>query len=127
MVLAEYMEKADYDEVITEGDILMFTLDGKVTKLNAEVNSVNRMAGIATGVETLGLALGGDSLQPNQRIPVALSGSIYLNTGNLDIQVGDLVAVDNNGNLFISGELTKSVLGKAIKHSAEGKTYILVK
>ena len=35
--------------------------------------------------------------------------------------------VGNNGQLKIVGDYSRAVIGKATKHSAEGKTYVLVK
>ena len=127
MNLAEYMEKADYNEEILDGDVVVFTMDGKVTKPQGGVDDVNRIAGIVSSKETMGFVLGGDGLQPNQRVPVALVGRVYLNTGDLDVQSGDLIALGGNGQLKIVGDYSRAVIGKATKHSAEGKTYVLVK
>lgn len=125
--LGEYMEKADYTEEIKSGDVVMFTEDGKVTKVTEGVNSIDRIAGIVSSPETLGFVLGGAGLKQNQMVPVALAGRVYLNTGDLDVQAGDLIAVGNNGQLKIVGDYSRAVLGKATKHSSEGRTYVLVK
>ena len=127
MTIAEYMEKADPSEEIKEGDVVVFTEDGKVTKPQGGINDVNRIAGIVSSKDTMGFVLGGDGLQPNQRVPVALAGRVYLNTEGLDVQAGDLIALSGNGQLKIVGDYSRAVLGKATKHSAEGKTYVLVK
>ena len=127
MNLAEYMEKADPNEDIREGDVVVFTVDGKVTRPRGDINDVNRIAGIVSSKDTMGFVLGGDGLQPNERVAVALAGRVYLNTGGLDIQSGDLVALGGNGQLKIVGDYSRAVIGKATKHSAEGKTYVLVK
>lgn len=127
MNLAEYMEKADYSEDIKAGDIVVFTEDGKVTKPNGNINDVNRIAGIVSSPETMGYVLGGAGLQPNERVPVALAGRVYLNTGDLAVQAGDLIALGNNGQLKIVGDYSRAVVGKATSHSTEGKTYVLVK
>ena len=125
--LGEYMEKADYSEEIKEGDVVVFTDDGKVTKPRGGITDINRIAGIVSSKETLGFVLGGDGLEPNQRVPVALAGRVYLNTEGLDVQAGDLIALSSNGSLKIVGDYSRAVIGKATKHSAEGKTYVLVK
>ena len=125
--LAEYMEKADPSEEIKEGDVVIFTEDGKVTKPQGGINDVNRIAGIVSSKDTMGFVLGGDGLQPNERVAVALAGRVYINTDGLDVQAGDLIALGGNGQLKIVGDYSRAVLGKATKHSAEGKTYVLVK
>lgn len=125
--LGEYMEKADYTEDIKAGDIVIFTEDGKVTKAKDGRYDVERVAGIVSSPDTLGFILGGDGLQPDQRVPVALAGRVYLNTGDLDVHAGDLIALGINGNLIISGDYTRAVVGKATRNSADGKTYVLVK
>ena len=127
MNLSEYMEKADYTEDIKAGDIVIFTEDGKVTKAKDGRYDVERVAGIVSSPDTLGFILGGDGLQPDQRVPVALAGRVYLNTGDLDVHAGDLIALGINGNLIISGDYTRAVIGKATRNSADGKTYVLVK
>ena len=127
MNLGEYMEKADYTEDIKAGDVVVFTEDGKVTKAKDGRYDVERIAGIVSSPDTLGFILGGDGLQPDQRVPIALAGRVYLNTDDLDVHAGDLIALGINGNLVISGDYTRAVVGKATRNSADGKTYVLVK
>lgn len=127
--LAEYMEKADYKEEIKAGDIVIFTPDGKVTKPQSATGSIvsDAVAGIVSGPDTMGFVLGGEGLAPNQRVPVALAGRVYLNVGELAVQVGDLIALSNTGNLEIVNEYTRAVVGKATKSSENGRVYVLVK
>ena len=129
MDLAEYMEKADYNEEIVAGDVVVFTVDGKVTKaINAiGPNCSNRIAGIVSGRNTMGFVLGGDGLAENERVPVALSGRVYLNVGELAVQTGDLIALRNNGELEIVNEYSRAVIGKVTKVSENGMAYVLVK
>ena len=75
----------------------------------------------------MGLILCGEGLRPEEKVPVALAGRVYLNTGDLDVQSGDLLALGSDGNLQIVSDYSRAVLGKATKHSADGKTYVLVK
>lgn len=125
--LAEYMEKADYNEVINSGDIVVFTSDGKVTKPSGKVTDSDRIAGVVSSNDTMGFILGGDNIPPEGRVPVALAGRVNINTGDMNVQAGDLIALDRNGNLKIVGDYSRYVLGKATKNSINGKTYILVK
>ena len=127
--LAEYMEKANPSEEIKAGDVVAFTDDGKVTKaINlAGPNLVNRVAGIVSGPETMGYVLGGAGLSPDERVPVALTGRVYLNIEGLDIQTGDLIALKNNGTLEIVSDYTRAVIGKATRFSEDGKVYVLVR
>lgn len=125
--LVEYMEKANEFEEIEAGDVVVFTEDGTVTKPVGNIDDVNRIAGIVSSPETMGLVLGGDGLRPEEKVPVALAGRVYLNTGDLNVQAGDLIALGNNGSLRIVGDYSRAVLGKATKHSENGKTYVLVK
>ena len=127
--LAEYMEKADYSEEIVAGDVVVFTADGKVTKAINAVgpDCINRLAGIVSGPDTMGYVLGGDGLTENERVPVALSGRVYLNVGELSVQSGDLIALRNNGELEIVNDYSRAVVGKATKTTENGKVYVLVK
>lgn len=129
MNLAEYMEKANPSEEIKAGDVVAFTDDGKVTKaINlAGPNLVNRVGGIVSGPETMGYVLGGAGLSPDERVPVALTGRVYLNIEGLDIQTGDLIALKNNGTLEIVSDYTGAVIGKATRFSEDGKVYVLVR
>lgn len=129
MDLAEYMEKADYSEKIVAGDVVVFTADGKVTKAINAVgpDCVNRLAGIVSGPDTMGYVLGGDGLAENERVPVALSGRVFLNVGELSVQSGDLIALRNNGELEIVNDYSRAVVGKATKTTENGKVYVLVK
>lgn len=127
--LAEYMEKADYSEEIVAGDVVVFTADGKVTKAINAVgpDCTNRLAGIVSGPNTMGFVLGGDGLAENERVPVALSGRVYLNVGELAVQSGDLIALRNNGELEIVSDYTRAVVGKVTKSAENGMAYVLVK
>ena len=129
MDLAEYMEKANPSEEIKAGDVVAFTDDGKVTKaINlAGPNLINRIAGIVSGPETMGYVLGGAGLSPDERVPVALAGRVYLNIEGLDVQTGDLLAIGNNGQLKIVTDYSIGVVGKATRFSEDGRVYVLVK
>ena len=127
--VAEYMEKADYAEDIQSGDVVVFTADGKVTKAinSTGPNCVYRLAGIVSSPDTMGYVLGGEGLADNEKVPVALTGRVYLNVGELSVQAGDLIALTNNGKLEIVSEYTRAVIGKATKSAEDGKAWVLVK
>ena len=75
----------------------------------------------------MGYVLGGAGLSPDERVPVALTGRVYLNVEGLDIQAGDLIALKNNGTLEIVSDYTRAVIGKATRFSEDGKVYVLVR
>lgn len=121
--LAEFMAKADAEEDIQPGDVVYFNDEGKITK---EVNAY-ALAGVVSSEETYGMALGGDKLEDNEKVPVALAGRVYLNVGDLDVVPGDILAVDNNGNIIVVMEENRFTLGKATSTAVDGKVFILVK
>lgn len=125
--VAEFMEKANYAEDIQEGDVVVFTEDGKVTKPNGGESDAYRVAGIVSSKYTYGYVLGGEGLADNEKVPVALCGRVYLNIGDLSVQAGDLIALNNSGSLYIASEYTRNVIGKATGASEEGKVFVLVK
>lgn len=121
--LAEFMEKADAEEDIQPGDVVYFNDEGKVTK---EVNAY-ALAGVVSSEETYGMALGGDKLEDNEKVPVALAGRVYLNVEDLDVVPGDILAIDNNGRIIVVMEENRFTLGKATTRAVDGKVFILVK
>lgn len=121
--LVEFMEKVDRTENIEAGDIVYFNDDGKVTK---SVNMYS-IAGIVSSEDTYGLVLGGDGLEEDEKVPVALAGRVYLKVGDIDIQVGDILGVDNLGNIKVLPEWNRFAIGKATTKNIEGKVYVLVR
>ena len=120
------MEKDDYEEDIRPGDVVYFTDSGKVTKWNSYINP-NAIAGVVSSEETYGYALGGHGLSPAQKVPIGLKGRVYLNVGNLDVKVGDMIAVDINGELYITEEYGINVLGIATKQDEDGRVFLMLK
>ena len=120
----EFMEKEDYKENIIPGDVVYFTDSGKVTKWNSNV-SVNCLAGIVSSEQTYGYALGGAGLDDNQKVPIALIGRVYLNV-NIDVCSGDLLAVNQQGEIIITNDIDRYTLGKATTHSKDGRVYVKV-
>lgn len=121
--LVEFMEKVDRTENIEAGDIVYFNDEGKVTK---SVNMYS-VAGIVSSEDTYGLVLGGDGLEDDEKVPVALAGRVYLKVGDIDIQVGDILGVDNLGNIRVLPEWNRFAIGKATTKNIEGKVYVLVR
>lgn len=122
--LAEFMEKADRTEDIKAGDVVYFTSDGKVTK---KVD-MNALAGIVSSEDTYGLALGGDKLEDDEKVPVALAGRVYLNIEeDIDIKPGDLLAIDYEGKIIRVIEENRYTLGKATTRVIDGKVFVMVK
>lgn len=120
----EFMEKEDYQENIEAGDVVYFTDNGKVSKFNTDKDR-KRIAGIVSSEETYGWALGGDGLDDNQKVPIALFGRVYLKV-NIDIKTGDLLAVDENGEICISEDLNRYVVGKATEPSKNNRVLVKI-
>ena len=118
------MEKEDYQENIEAGDVVYFTDSGKVSKFNTDKDR-KRIAGIVSSEETYGWALGGDGLDDNQKVPIALFGRVYLKV-NIDIKTGDLLAVDENGEICISEDLNRYVVGKATEPSKDNRVLVKI-
>ena len=121
--LVEFMRKTDRTEVIEPGDIVYFDDEGNVTKT---VN-MYRIAGIVSSEDTYGLVLGGEGLEDDEKVPVALAGRVYLNIGDLDVQIGDILGVDNVGNIRILSDWNRFAIGKATTPNIDGKVYTLVR
>lgn len=126
--IVEFMEKADYDEVIEPGDVVYFNNEGKVTKWHEGINST-AIAGVVSSEETYGYALGGAGLEDNQKVPIALKGRVYVKTDNIMIEPGDIIAVDSCGCVYKQGhsEIDIFTLGIATKPEKDGKVYIMIK
>lgn len=122
--VAEFMEKAYREEDIQAGDVVYFTPDGKVTK---QTFNVKALAGVVSSEETYGYALGGDGLADNEKVPVALTGRVYLNVDDLDVFAGDILAIDVDGNICKSDEYNRFTLGLATAGSKDGKVFILIR
>ena len=121
--LVEFMKKEDRTENIEPGDIVYFNDNGNVTK---EVNMYS-VAGIVSSEDTYGLVLGGDGLEDDEKVPVALAGRVYLKVENTDIQVGDILGIDNMGNIIVLPEWNRFAIGKATTRNIDGKVYVLVR
>ena len=121
--LVEFMKKEDRTENIEPGDIVYFNDNGNVTK---EVNMYS-VAGIVSSEDTYGLVLGGDGLEDDEKVPVALAGRVYLKVENTDIQVGDILGIDNIGNIVVLPEWNRFAIGKATTRNIDGKVYVLVR
>lgn len=124
--IVEFMEKDVYEEDIRPGDVVYFTDSGKVTKWNSYINP-NAIAGVVSSEETYGYALGGYGLANYQKVPVGLKGRVYLNVGNLEVKVGDMIAVDINGELYVTEEYGINVLGIATKQDEDGRVFLMLK
>lgn len=124
--IVEFMEKDVYEEDIRPGDVVYFTDSGKVTKWNSYINP-NAIAGVVSSEETYGYALGGHGLANFQKVPVGLKGRVYLNVGNLEVKVGDMIAVDINGELYVTEEYGINVLGIATKQDENGRVFLMLK
>lgn len=106
----EFMKKSNKDEIINAGDIVFFDNDGNVTKWNATVN-IKCLAGVVSSEETYGYALGGEGLEDNEKVPVALFGRVYINTNLKGLTLGDIISVNNEGKLYVSNEYSRYSLG----------------
>lgn len=123
--LAEFMEKADEREIIDAGDVVYFDDNGKVTKWNENINP-KAIAGVVSSDETYGFALGGEGLEDVQKVPIALCGRVYLKVGDMPVVVGDMIAIDDRGNLFITDSYNYNVLGIATTRAENEKVFIKV-
>lgn len=122
----EFMEKENYDEIIEPGDVVYFTNSGKVTKYNDNIN-IKSLAGVVSSPETYGYALGGDGLADNEKVPIALTGRVYLKVDSqLEVCTGDYLGVNEQGIVKVTQQLDRYTLGKATKPSSNGKVYIKV-
>ena len=122
--VAEFMEKADREEDIQAGDVVYFTQDGKVTK---QAFNVKALAGVVSSEETYGYALGGDGLADDQKVPLALTGRVYLNVEDLQVSAGDILAVNEEGKICVVDDYNRFTLGLATSNSKDGKVFILVR
>ena len=117
----EYMEKEDYNEVIEPGDVVCFTDSGKVTKVK-DVKDTLRVAGIVSSEDSFGIALGGDGLEDNQKVPVALFGRVWVKV-DCSVRTGDLLRIMSDGTVSVTNVLDRFVIAKATKPSEDGKVY----
>lgn len=117
----EYMEKEDYDEVIEPGDVVCFTDNGKVTKVK-DVKDTLRVAGIVSSEDSFGIVLGGDGLEENQKVPVALFGRVWVKV-DCSVRTGDLLRIMSDGTVSVTNVLDRFVIAKATKPSEDGKVY----
>lgn len=126
--IVEFMEKEDYDEDIEPGDVVYFNESGKVSKYHEGINAT-AIAGVVSSEETYGYALGGDGLEDNQKVPVALKGRVYVKTDNTNFHAGDFVAVDSCGCVYKGDKhiYDNFVLGIATKPEENGKVFIMIK
>ena len=124
MCIAEYMEKEDYNEVIEPGDIVCFTDSGKVTKVK-NVEDTLRVVGVVSSQDTAGQILGGDGLDENQKVLVALAGRVYVKV-NCPVRTGNLLRIMNDGTVSVTNTLDRFVIGKATKPSENGIVYMKV-
>lgn len=126
--IVEFIEKEDYAEVIEAGDVVYFNGSGKVSKYHQGINS-NAIAGIVSSEETYGYALGGDGLEDNQKVPVALKGRVWVKTDNIGFKAGDFVSVDACGCVY-KGDThiyDNYVLGIATKPEEDGRVLVWVR
>ena len=126
--IVEFMEKEDYDEVIEAGDIVYFNESGKVSKYHEGINPT-AIAGIVSSEETYGYALGGDGLEDNQKVPVALKGRVYVKTDNTNFKPGDFVSVDSCGCVYKGDPHIFDIftLGIATMPEKDGKVFVMIK
>jgi hypothetical protein len=122
------MEKEDYDEVIEAGDVVYFNESGKVSKYHDGINAT-AIAGIVSSEETYGYALGGDGLEDNQKVPVALKGRVWVKTDNTNFKAGDFVAVDSCGCVYKGDKhiYDNFVLGIATKPEENGRVFVMIR
>ena len=124
MIYGEYMEKEDYNEVIEPGDVVCFTDNGKVTKVK-DVKDTLRVAGVVSSEDSFGFALGGDGLDEDQKVPVALFGRVWVKV-DCPVRTGDLLRVMSDGTVSVTNVLDRFVIGKATKPSEDGKVYVKI-
>lgn len=120
----EFMEKEDYNELIEPGDVVYFTNNGKVTKWNPDVR-IECLAGVVSSEETYGYALGGEGLTENQKVPIALIGRVFLKV-NINVKSGDLLGVNELGQIVIVNDINRYTLGKATTQTINDRVYIKV-
>ena len=124
--IVEFMEKEDYEEDIVPGDIVFFTESGKVSLFHKGINP-NAIAGVVSSEETYGFALGGDGLEDNQKVPVALKGRVFVNTSSVGFKAGDVVNVSPAGEVYKGEWYGRHTLGIATKPEEDGKVFILIR
>ena len=128
--IVEFMEKEDYNEVIEAGDVVYFNDEGKVCKWHEGISST-AIAGVVSSEETYGAALGGEGLEDNQKVPVALKGRVYVKTECTNIKAGDWMTVDSCGVVYpkCPDDTTLDIytLGVATRSEENGKVYIMIK
>ena len=117
----EYMEKEDYEEVIEPGDVVCFTDSGKVTKVK-NIEDTLRVAGIVSSEDSFGIALGGDGLEEDQKVPVALFGRVWVKV-DCPVRTGNLLRIMPDGTVSVTNVLDRFVIGKATRDSEDGKVY----
>lgn len=125
--IAEFMEKTDYAEDIEAGDVVYFDNNNKVCKWKESIVPT-AIAGVVSSEKTYGYALGGANLKDNQKVPVALKGRVILKVPFSDIQAGDVICVDDKGELY-KGLGTEGIfiLGIATEPDKDGKVTIMIK
>ena len=124
MNICEYMEKEDYDEIIEPGDVVCFIDNGKVTKVKDCADSY-RLAGVVSSEDTYGFALGGEGLDDNQKVPVALFGRVYVKV-DCPVDTGDLLRIMSDGTVSITYQLDRYTIGRATMPSENGKVYMKI-
>ena len=124
MNICEYMEKEDYDEIIEPGDVVCFTNNGKVTKIKDSLDSY-RLAGVVSSEDTYGYVLGGDGLNDNQKVPVALFGRVYVKV-DCYVDTGDLLRIMSDGTVGTTNQLDRYTIGRATMPSENGKVYMKI-
>lgn len=117
----EYMEKEDYNEVIEPGDVVCFTDNGKVTKVK-DVKDTLRVAGVVSSEDSFGFVLGGDGLEEDQKVPVALFGRVWVKV-DCPVRTGNLLRIMPDGTVSVTNVLDRFVIGKATQDSEDGKVY----
>lgn len=124
----EFMEKEFPEEDIKAGDVVCFTEYGTVTKVK-DSKDVYRLCGVVSSEDTYGWALGGDGLEDNEKVPVALFGRVRLNTQGINLfECGDLVAVKEDGTgLEVVQEINRRVLGKVTETKFDTKDFVTIK
>ena len=127
--IVEFMEKENYDEEIEAGDVVYFNDEGKVCKWHEGISST-AIAGVVSSEETYGAALGGEGLEDNQKVPVALKGRVWVKTDNTFIHAGDILAVDSCGCVYKQDPhigLDIYTIGVAASKEKDGKVLVMIK
>ena len=120
----EFMEKEDYNENIEAGDVVCFTDNGKVTKIKDCADSY-RLAGVVSSEDTYGFVLGGEGLNDNQKVPVALFGRVYVKV-DCHVNTGDLLRIMSDGTVSTTNQLDRYTIGRATMPSEDGKVYMKI-